>query len=436
MRTNSAQGENIVKETIYRQISAGYSGLMEYTILALAFFLPLSLRMSTVLLIFGIFLWLAKMLVCRQWEFQRTPFDETLFFLVFLGLTSALVSADRGFSLYNFVHLMGRYLGLYFLISYNVTSRQQLKQVVYSLLASSVVVALYGFYQYILGVDISAFEWVDSDQFPDLKVRIFSTLENPNLLAGFMVMMIGLGLGLGLGTRDWDKKILLLIFILLMSGCLVLTYSRGAWVSLLAVILAYGLLCRRWVLWLLLAVPLAALCTDDVYLRLVSILHPTDTSSTLRFALWESTLAMIHDRPLLGFGWGTYWMVYPHYDFFIQDPSIIIFHAHNMYLHMAAETGIPGLAAFLILMGYHAKMAFTLYRSKAEPWVSGLSAGILAAFFGIAVNGMTDHVLFSVQMSMLFWFFNAMVLVLWRTAEPKKIYKDRRGSRKNFFLSE
>ena len=107
-------------------------------------------------------------------------------------------------------------------------------------------------------------------------------------------------------------------------------------------------------------------------------------------------------------------MVYPHYDFFIQDQSTVIFHAHNMYLHLAAEIGIPGLLAFVAILACHVKTALKVNRQKNEPWVAGLSLGIVAAFLGIAVNGITDHVLFSIQMSMLFWLLNALVVVLWR----------------------
>lgn len=67
-----------------------------------------------------------------------------------------------------------------------------------------------------------------------------------------------------------------------------------------------------------------------------------DTSLSLRLALWESTIAMIEEHPLLGVGWGNYWLAYPEYNFFIEDADVVIFHAHDMYLHIPAEVGIPG----------------------------------------------------------------------------------------------
>ena len=73
--------------------------------------------------------------------------------------------------------------------------------------------------------------------------------------------------------------------------------------------------------------------------RLLSVFTKIDTSSEMRLAIWESSAEMIFDHPILGIGWGAYRLVYPEYDFYINDPSVIIYHAHNMYLNYAAEIG-------------------------------------------------------------------------------------------------
>jgi len=160
-------------------------------------------------------------------------------------------------------------------------------------------------------------------------------------------------------------------------------------------------------------VPVVVVAGHDVLMeRLMSIVNPTDTSATLRIALWESTLAMIADRPLFGIGWGAYQLVYPTYDFFINDPDTIIYHAHNMYLHLAAEIGVPGLLVFLALMIGHARLALATAENAANRWVSGLMLGVLAAVIGLAVGGLTDYILFNPQMAMLFWLLNALTVVV------------------------
>lgn len=391
---------------------------LQHCLVAVAFFLPLSLDISSAFLGVGALLWAGKMCVTGRFNFVRTPFDLVIAALVVVSALSVLASPDRGLSFYNYYHLMGRYILIYYLVINNINSRDELKRLVGAVLVSALVVTGYGFYQYVHGMDISAFEWVDGEQFPDLKMRVFSTLGNPNLLAGFLVIVMAVAAGLGLCVSGGHVKMLFCMLVITLGVCLVLTYSRGAWLSVLAVIAAYGIFYNRRLFWLLAFIPIVLVFAQDAIMeRLASILNPTDTSSTLRLALWESTLAMIMDKPLQGIGWGAYRLVYPEYDFFVQDAGTVIFHAHNMYLHIAAEIGIPGLIAFLILMFGHARIALSVRKMAAERWMRGLMLGVTAAICGLAVSGVTDYVMFNIQMSMLFWLLNAVVIVVWRDVQ-------------------
>ncbi len=387
--------------------------LTEHCILAVAFFLPLSFEATSVFLALGTFLWVGRMIAARRLDFRATPFDAPIALLVALSAGSILFAPDRWLSFYNYYHLMGRYILLYYLVVNNLNGFDQLKRLVQALLVSAGLVAAYGFYQYFHGMDISTMEWVDGNQFPDLKVRVFSTLYNPNLLAGFLVVMMALAAGLGLNAASLRGKLAFFALVAALGVCLALTYSRGAWLSLLAVLAAYGVLYSRKTFWLLLLVPVVVVAGHNMVLeRLVSIVNPTDSSSLLRLALWESTLTMIAEKPLFGIGWGAYWQVYPEYDFFLNDPRTIIYHAHNMYLHIAAEIGVPGLLAFLAVMVGHARLALDAASAAANRWVGGLMLGVLAALVSLAVGGLTDYIMFNTQMSMLFWLLNALTVVV------------------------
>lgn len=389
--------------------------LIEHCILAVAFFLPISFAATNIFLTAGTLLWVGKMILLRRMDLMRTPFDKLIVLLVILSAASILGSPDPGFSAYNYSHLMGRYILIYYLVIHNIHSPEQVKRLVLVILGSAAVVTAYGFYQYEWGTTVSAGEWVDDEQFPDLKFRVFSTLENPNLLAGFLVTMMSLAAGIGCTAEEWGKRLLWSGLVVLFGFCLALTYCRGAWISLLATVVVYGVLYNRKIFWLLLFIPVLAFAAHDVFLeRLVSILNPTDTSSTLRFALWESTLAMIRDHPLFGIGWGAYWLVYPQYDFFINDASTKIVHAHNMYLNIAAEIGIPGFLAFLAILYGHVRKALVVYYSTADRWTAGIMMGFLSAIAGLLVSGFTDYIMFNIQLSMLFWLLNALVVIVWQ----------------------
>ena len=387
--------------------------LIEHCIYAVAFFLPLSLDVASVFLMIGALGWGAKAIWFRSGRnWQVTYLDGAVGAVTILGALSILASPDPGFSLYNYTHLMGRYVLLYYLVVCNLQSAEQLRKLIWVVLCSAFLVAVYGLYQYVVGFDISATQWVDGEQFPELKTRVFSTLENPNLLAGYLVMMMALASGMAFAARSWKEKGLLLGLTALFGLCLVYTYSRGAWLSVAAVVAIYGWLHNRRIFWIFCLLPLGLLVAQDSILaRLTSILNPTDTSSTLRIALWESTIAMIMDNPFSGIGWGAYWMVYPEYDFFINDGHTKIFHAHNMYLNIAAEIGLPGFVAFLTVMYGHWRKARRVLQETKDTWLAGLLLGLLAALGGLFFNGLTDYVLFNIQLSMLFWLLNAIIVV-------------------------
>jgi len=395
--------------------------LIEHCILAVTFFLPLSLTISSGFLGFGAVLWLGKMIVKGRFDFKSTPFDVGIALLAILSAASIYSSPDRGFSFYNYYNLMGRYVLIYYLVVNNINSAAQIKRIIWMMLSSAAIVTLYGFYQYLFCANISINEWVDGQQFPDLKLRVFSTLENPNLLAGYLVTMMAIGASMGYKATTKKGRMILFGLVTMFGACLVLTYSRGAWLSLLAVIGVYGMLCNRKIFWLLILLPVAMLCGHDAILeRIMSIINPTDTSSTLRIALWESTIAMIMDKPLLGIGWGSYWLVYPEYDFFLNNANVKIFHAHNMYLNIAAEIGIPGLITFLYLMYGHVRLALSVLSGAFASWSSGLMLGIIAAIGGIIINGLTDYVMFNIQLSMLYWLLNGLIVIVWQQSQERK----------------
>ena len=76
--------------------------------------------------------------------------------------------------------------------------------------------------------------------------------------------------------------------------------------------------------------------------RLLSVFTRIDTSSEMRLAFWESTIAMILDHPFLGIGWGAYFMVYPDYDFYLQGAPVQIVHAVIVSIRDIPEhRGVP-----------------------------------------------------------------------------------------------
>lgn len=147
-----------------------------------------------------------------------------------------------------------------------------------------------------------------------------------------------------------------------------------------------------------------------VWHRIISIFGTEDTSVALRFAYLESTLFIIKEHPW-GVGWYGYQFIYPEYDFYLNNPDVIMYHCHNLLLNITAELGWHGLAVFLLLWFCIIWKAAELARFGKSRWLQGFGRGYLMASAGILVGGLTDHVYFNMQMGLLFWLFAILIMV-------------------------
>lgn len=421
---------------------------MMYAVIAEAFLIPLLPLGAHVALGIGCVAILLRLCIERDFHLCRMPYDAPALLFLVISFLSVFIAPDVSFSLYNFSHLVPIYVSTYLLVGQTVRTSREVQRVVIAMALSAALVILYGFYQFIFGIDISAMKWVDGAAFPELSKRVFSTWENPNILAGYLDIVACLALGLAVGLSGWRRGLALTILVLALA-CLGMTYARGACLVIGILLAGYGVL-RDWrVLLGIVAIGAGVLFFDPVLSdRLLSVFTRIDTSSEMRLAFWESTVAMIMDHPFLGIGWGMYFMVYPEYDFYLQGAPVQIVHAHNMYLNYAAEIGIPGALAFFWFFFGSLLLAFRLPR-KTPPWadvlaahehewhavadvrealmawrskkfVEGLALGIGLAMLSVALNGITDHLLFNIPSSMLLWMLAAMAAAVHTMAGEMK----------------
>lgn len=365
---------------------------------------PMAFYVTLVPLVLG---WLINFKTMKEVSFRRPPLWQPGAVFLVCAILSGFVSLDTGFSLMNWAFQPLMYAALYLLVFNMLETKKEKETALYAFLAGALVTAAYGFFQYAdakdMAEDMAAQSWVDPERFPLLRRRMYSTLENPNLFGAYLLMIISLLTPFFLrerGKRQTAFGILLLVFVL----CLALTYSRGAWVSLAAIVLGLTLFYDKRFGFLFLLIPVILFFYHgQITERFLSLFSGEDTSVGLRFALWESTEAMIEEHPLLGIGWGTYFLAYPDYNFFIQDEHVLIFHAHDMYLNMLAEVGIPGGIAFLSAFFAQGSLAYRVYRKGKDSFEKSLGLGGILLVMAIAVISVGDHVLFSRSVSFCFW---------------------------------
>lgn len=143
------------------------------------------------------------------------------------------------------------------------------------------------------------------------------------------------------------------------------SYTRGAWVALAAALTV--LLLIRAPRWLLAYAPAAALflllAPVPLVHRALSIVDLRDVSNYDRLCMLEAGAAMIAERPLFGLGPEMAERRYPIY----RPPSAPRFdvpHLHNSFLQLAAERGLPALAAYLGMFAASLYAVRRLYRRE------------------------------------------------------------------------
>lgn len=401
------------KQNIYKKESKA----LMFCLLATIFLIPLNAYVWTVTLI--------PAFICII--FYSIKFKETVDFgelkkigalFLFISAISIINSKNLEYSTINWILLPFTYAILYISIINFSTDIEKRKKLVYAFFISAIVVLIYGFFQYAnvqdMAKDLATQNWVDVKKFPLLSRRMYSTLENPNLFGTYLVMIISFSISFLLQKSERKTKIILSIFIIGLLVAAALTYSRTTWISIVAIIIGLGFLYDKRFLILLIFVPITLFFYHgQIAVRLMSLFSSADTSTSLRFGLWQSTIAMIKDHPLLGIGWGSYFMTYPDYNFYIQDKSVIMYHAHNMYLSMTAETGIIGGITYLLLIFLHGNISYKLYTKAENIFHKSLGLGGTLMTIGIAINGIGDYTLFSRSVSGVLWAIFAIIMSAW-----------------------
>lgn len=313
--------------------------------------------------------------------------------LAALLVLSTLFSVDRASSLI----ALGQWLsyGLAGWLAASVFRPRHVRLLVQCLLLLGVLMAVLAVYFY----------WGETGR--EALPVMNSIFGNKNHFGGYLLLLLPVALALYLeaGTRR-DRLAYGLVSVFL-SATFVLTYSRGAWFSFVPALalVVWGL--RVWnrqlatrlavlggaVLVLALLIsrggPSLTGAVDLGYRGALSVAQAAaggEAEGTLapRLDYWQGAVRIMLDHPVLGAGLDTFAEVFPSYE---RDPRFYSRFAHDFFLQMGAEAGIPGLLASLALFALLAWRWLAVYRRADDS--SGLPPAVAAGL----VAGLTASVL-------------------------------------------
>ena len=246
--------------------------------------------------------------------------------------------------------------------------------------------------------------------------RILGPFEGKVRLGLFLAVLLPIALWRMAATRPW-----LALGILALSGMVIgLSAFRS---NLVLFLLTGGLLLTRFswrhrpfVIGGMLIAIVAAVAFSPVLTQRIDVsveaagqeevdtFHRLDKILSGRLTIWETAWRMVRDRPLTGVGAKAFDHAYDGYATRPDDPfrsPARPYHAHQMYVSMAAETGLIGLAGLVAIIGFGAG-----WYLRAPPERRAAAAPYGASLAAIAFPIQSQPVLFTL------WWFPVVVLLL------------------------
>jgi O-antigen ligase len=117
-----------------------------------------------------------------------------------------------------------------------------------------------------------------------------------------------------------------------------------------------------------------------------------------RIALWEETLDYIAERPLTGYGFGRGLLRNTLRE---ETGNAMLWHSHNLFLDAVLQTGAPGLALFLLLLGATLREGWRFARNRSDA-TAAAGIALVAIVCGMVIRNMTD-LLFLRHNALFYW---------------------------------
>ncbi len=327
-----------------------------------------------------------------------------LIFTIFI-IISIFFSVDYRHSLHAFKGYWLIPILLFYIIVNFAVNKKIITYIIWAVILSSLAPIILGLFEYFTGA-----------------IRIKSLFGAPTEFGQYLDYILPLMFAMVLWSEAKISKILLSFIFVGALFCLVFTYTRASWIS---VLIAMFLLCfiknKKVILIPIVLVSLLLIFSSHgVKDRVISM---TDKEHYLnRIYLFESAIDQIKKKPLTGYGWG-YKNFYKLYPSFISPELKSIgwtqmYHAHNYPLQIAFETGILGLIVFLWMWITIIILTWKNFTRLNEPFLKSIAIGIFAVFIACSIHWLVE-IPDAKQLIMMLWTFIGITMAIVNITEGK-----------------
>jgi len=254
---------------------------------------------------------------------------------------------------------------------------------------------------------------------------------------GFVLPVL-VALFLFIKKEDINTRFLMVLLILLILFATIVSYTRATWLSILASVVVWVMIKLRIRFEMVLV---TAVIVIGMFFSIRSQLMvemgqnrvessgeftehiqsmsniSTDQSNLERINRWSCALRMWKDKPIFGFGPGTYQFEYGRYQRSYEKTRIstdfgTMGNAHSEYLGPLAETGIFGLISILLVVGTTMFTGTRVYNTSKKRSVRIFSLAILVGLCSYYFHGLLNNFLDTDKISVVFWGYTAMLVAM------------------------
>jgi O-antigen ligase len=251
-------------------------------------------------------------------------------------------------------------------------------------------------------------------------------------------------------SYSFSMRATALVVLLVLIVAIILSYSRAAWVSIIAALMVYFVVLLKikfkWLLTIFIVLVVSFFTFQHQILEVLesneqdsstdfvehvqSIYNiSSDASNLERINRWQAGLRMFHERPVFGWGPGTYQFLYAPFQR-SKEKTIISTNAgdrgnaHSEYIGPMAEQGLPGMLTLVLIVGVAIYTGLKVYRRATNREVKLMALLTVLALIAYFVHGFLNNFLDTDKASVPVWGFFAIILALdlYHTEEKREVY--------------
>lgn len=364
------------------------------------------------ILCFG--LWIYKWFRYRnQTPYRTSPLDKSIILFMLVGVFLLFVAAPDFSIGVEGLRVVIQYMFWFFVVTQLLKTPAGAKRIINIVLLTGLLVALYGIYQFIAGVEIPA-NWVDQAE-GKVRTRAFSIFTTPNMLAGYLSLLIPVSVGMFFAEKNVARKAYYGIVVACMGMALLFTLSRSGWIFCCCALLFYvGLKNKKFIVPTLLCLfamfVLLVIFMPSVANRILYLFSPAYIASSSAGGRIYRAIAgfeLFKQHPLFGMGLGQF------------GGSVALSHKlnntfsmDNYYMKTAVEMGVVGLIALLVLLYNTFIWCYRGLAKISDPEQKDWATGILAGLVCVILYNLTENMLEIPLLSSYFWMFAGIVMFL------------------------